>query len=125
MKNLFPVLFCLFSFTGIVAQENSVAIVRHITSLGGKEKHQKLVVSVQGKPSETILLEQQYFNDTESIASDDQKIIGVFSGLLNDGYKLIESNSSDFDRFFNQTNQEAYPVYPVGAREIIYVFIKD
>lgn len=116
MKKLLLITLSVFLFSGVFAQEKSVAIVRHITLFGGGEKQQRLVISKPDGITETVALQQRYsdIGNAEQIASDNQEIIKVFTALLNDGYELKESNST-----------AGGPGQTSAYREIMYIFVKN
>ena len=99
MKKLLFTMVAILCVSGVFAQK-SVAVVRHINWLGHKKKNveQRLIVSKPGESGKVIELEQRYLDTgmNEAIMSDDQKVIEVFSELLNEGYSLASSSSSTF-----------------------------
>lgn len=126
MKKLLIVFLASICSTGLFAQEKSVAVVRHINWLGIKKTvEQRLIVSKPGEPGKVIELEQRYLDTgmNEAIMADDQKVIDVFSELVNEGYELETATSSTF------AVASSGNIYsggsPTGGREIIYIFVKD
>jgi len=95
MKKLLFTMVAILCVSGVFAQK-SVAVVRHINWLGHKKKNveQRLIVSKPGESGKVIELEQRYLDTgmNEAIMSDDQKVIEVFSELLNEGYSLASSS---------------------------------
>lgn len=126
MKNILFTIATILCASGVFAQK-SVVVVRHINWLGHKKKHteQRLIVSRPGESGKVIDLEQRYLDTgmNDAIMSDDQKVIEVFSGLLNEGYSLASSSSSTFA--VAQSGSIYSGGSPTGGREIIYIFIKD
>jgi hypothetical protein len=126
MKKLLFAFAAVLFMSGAYAQDKSVAIVRHINWLGSKKtKEQRIIVSKPGEEGKVIELGQRYLDTgmNEEIMSDNDKLIDVFTGLLNEGYELETSNSSTFAV---ATSGNIYSGgSPTGGREIIYVFVKD
>ncbi|MBI1288239.1 MAG: hypothetical protein GC178_11755 [Flavobacteriales bacterium] len=126
MKKLLFTILATICFSGVFAQEKSVAIVRHINWLGIKKtSEQRLIVSKPGESGKVIELEQRYLDTgmNEAIMSDNQKVIEVFTELIKEGYELESSTSSTF------AVASSGNIYsggsPTGGREIIYIFVKD
>lgn len=115
MKQLLFAIAAVLCASGVFAQK-SVALVRHITMVGGKENEQRLVISKANGENKTIALQQRYsdIGNQEQIESDNQVIIKEFTELLNEGYRLVESNGTA-GGYTTQSNH----------REIIYIFVKD
>jgi len=126
MKKLLFTMVAILCVSGVFAQK-SVAVVRHINWLGHKKKNveQRLIVSKPGESGKVIELEQRYLDTgmNEAIMSDDQKVIEVFSELLNEGYSLASSSSSTFA--VAQSGSIYSGGSPTGGREIIHIFVKD
>ena len=112
-KKLLFTLAAIICFSGAFAQEKSVVIVRHINAWGKGELEQRLLISRSGQEMKEVSLKQKstYYKWNEGIAKDDQSIIEIFEGLINEGYELKTSNSS--------------AVSAGTGREIIYIFVKD
>ncbi len=125
MKKLLFAFAAVLFMSGAYAQDKSVAIVRHINWLGNKKtKEQRIIVSKPGEAGKVIELGQRYLDTgmNEEIMSDNDKLIEVFTGLLNDGYVLETSNSSTFAVASSGSMYSGGS--PTGGREIIYVFVK-
>lgn len=121
MKKLLFTLLATICFSGLFAQEKSVAIVRHIIMIGQPEDQQRLIVSRPGVEAEIIDLKQRYMNKAmnKEIDHDNQEMIRVFTSLLNEGYELETSSDLSFTAGaagFSSHN---------GGRETIYIFIKE
>lgn len=125
MKKLLFLSLSLLCFSGVFAQDKSVAVVRHVNwlNVSDSKQHQYLLISRPNAVLKKVELKQTSidFRKPEnfiSIEFDDQQIISEFTSLLTEGYKLVTSNTSSYPN-------ASGPSGVSSARETIYIFVKD
>jgi|GEM_PF-2112550 len=121
MKRLFILSIGLLSFTLAQAQEASVAVVRQINYMEYSERKGFLILNLPEKEIQILELKSSLMDENlvKTSMEDDQQLMKVFMGLLNDGYEL-ESTSTTW-----VTPQSGGISKTATGREIVYIFIKE
>jgi hypothetical protein len=103
------------------AQESSVAIVRQVNYMQHSERQGALTLNMPGKEMQVFELKSALLDENliKTSVEDDQIVMKVFIGLLNDGFEL-ESTSTTWI-----TPQDGGISKTAAGREIVYIFTKE
>lgn len=121
MKRILILSLGLMSFHLANAQETSVAIVRQVNYMQHSERQGALTLNMPGKEMQVFELKSSLLDENliKTSVEDDQIVMKVFIGLLNDGFEL-ESTSTTW-----VTPQDGGISKTAAGREIVYIFTKE